>query len=171
MEDGTVVPDGQVVLVPAETDLQVVIVGDELEEVSLENVAFARRNVVDPTVLDLVTCPKQTLPASHRVGADHGVRRGEVDAGVLWRPAFLLDQFFAKLLGHLDKVGLMMRRSQALCQLLERWGQAVVRLVARGPERVAARVLWGIDDLEDRIVGWDAFESDAKQTNVNSAAA
>lgn len=40
VEDGAVVPDGQVVLVPLEAHLQVVVVGDELEDWSSAHYSY-----------------------------------------------------------------------------------------------------------------------------------
>ncbi len=54
-----------------------------------------------------------------------------------------------------------MRCREGLGQLLKRRGQAIVRLVARSPEGVAARVRGGLDNLQDRVVRGDPLEGDA----------
>jgi hypothetical protein len=65
------------------------------------------------------------------------------------------------LLRDLVEVRLIMRRRQALGEPLPHRRQAVVGLVSRRPERVAAGVFGRGHDLEDGIVGRDTFEGDA----------
>lgn len=50
--------------------------------------------------------------------------------------------------------------SQAIGDLLEYRGQTVVSLVAGSPKRITTGVIGNGDDLENGVVGWNAFESD-----------
>ena len=61
----------------------------------------------------------------------------------------------------MDKIGLVVRCRESLGQLLKRRGQAIVRLVARSPEGVAAGVLGRLDNLQDRVVRRNPLEGDA----------
>ena len=82
------VPDGKIILSPAESDLEVVVFCDKLTDlvvsierksnegciltVSLENLALGLSHTVDMSSGELMTNSKETLPASHWVGTDNG---------------------------------------------------------------------------------------------------
>lgn len=55
MEDRPIIPDREVILSPTKSDLQVMVVGDKLEEVRLQDFRFSRCDVIDVSGLDLVT--------------------------------------------------------------------------------------------------------------------
>lgn len=160
VENRTVVPDGQIIGSPLEADLQIVVLGDQLQEIGLEDLTLALGDVVDPAALDLVAGAEERFPARDGVCAHDWVRGLEVDAGVFWCAALFFDEFFAEFLGHLDEVGLVVCRREVVGDGLEGWAQSVVGFVARCPKCVAANVFWVLDDLEDRIVGGNAFEGD-----------
>lgn len=87
--------------------------------VSFEDLALAGRDAVDPAGLDLVAGREQALPAGDGVGAHDGVLGLEVEAVVLRGTAVGVDQLETKGLLDLDKVGLVVRRRQAIDQLLD----------------------------------------------------
>lgn len=76
MEDGPIIPDGEVILSPAEADLQVMVVGDELEEVCLQDVGFSGCDVVNVSGLDLVTSAEEGLPTCDGVRSDDRTAKG-----------------------------------------------------------------------------------------------
>lgn len=65
----SLVPDGDVVLVPPEADLQIMVVGDDLQKVVLEDLRLPRGHAVDVSVVDLTCGTKQGLPAGDWVCA------------------------------------------------------------------------------------------------------
>lgn len=83
VEGRAIVPDGQIILAPAEADLQVMALGDELIEVTLDEVAFRLGGAVDPAMLNLVTSAEEGFPASDGVGTNDRVRSLEVSTVVL----------------------------------------------------------------------------------------
>lgn len=65
------------------------------------------------------------------------------------------------LLCRLVELGLVMGGGQSLGKLLKYWRESVIRLISRGPKSVTTSVFGELRDLQDSIVGWDSFESDA----------
>lgn len=72
MEDGAIIPDGEVVLAPAEAHLQIVVLGDELGEIVLEDLALSLRDPVDLSVADLLAGCEEGFPSCYGVGSDDG---------------------------------------------------------------------------------------------------
>lgn len=151
MKHGTIVPYGKVVNTPLEPHLQVMVLRNQLQEVALYDIALALRDAVDPALSDLAPGREQRLPAGNGVGADDGVRGGEVEADVLGRAAVAVDQLQAVLLGYAIEVGLVVRCRQAFGEFLPDGGEAVVGLVAAGPELsdglLVDRFGWGHGEL------------------------
>lgn len=72
MENAAVVPDGKVVgVLPAMTNLKVMVVRDEVDEASQSFIAFLLGETID--TLHMMANAEDTLPASDRVCADDGV--------------------------------------------------------------------------------------------------
>ena len=107
MKDAAIVPDGQVVLTPAEAHLQVVIFCDDLEKICLEDLAFPLRDIIVPSVLDLVSGAEEALPPGNGIGANYRMGGCKVDSSILGCPSVLFDQIFTEFLGYLDEVGLI----------------------------------------------------------------
>ncbi len=78
MEGTELVPDGEIILGPPESNLQVVVLRDQLQEVILEDLALALRDAVDPPGRDLVRRAEETLPAGDGVGSDDRTRTARI---------------------------------------------------------------------------------------------
>ena len=50
------------------------IIGDELQEIGLQDLALPRADVIDPAVVNLMASAEETLPAGDRIGTDDGTR-------------------------------------------------------------------------------------------------
>lgn len=67
--DILLIPDSEVVLVPSEPNLQVMVVGNDLKKVVFEYVRLAWRHAVDMSMVNLASCAEERLPACHWIGA------------------------------------------------------------------------------------------------------
>jgi len=130
-----VVPDGQVVLVlPPVAHLQVVVVDDQADEPVEQRAALESCHVVD--LLHVRTDGEDGFPASHWVGADHGVDGLEDLADVLGGAALGGVELEAVAFGSLVEAGLCVSRGESLEKALVWGGDAVEELVAGSPEGV-----------------------------------
>lgn len=77
VENRAIIPNGKVILSPAETNLEIVILRNKLGEIVLENLALSLGDAVDLARLDLLACCEEGLPACHGVGTDDGTFCGE----------------------------------------------------------------------------------------------
>lgn len=68
MESRSIVPDGEVVLIPLEADLRVMVLSDKIEEVGEEDVALVLGDAVD--ALGEAAVDKDGFPSRHWVGPD-----------------------------------------------------------------------------------------------------
>lgn len=59
---------------------------------------------------------------------------------------------------------LIMGGGQVLCEFLPNGRKAIISFISGCPKRVTSDILWGLDDLEDRIVRRNSFESDTVST-------
>lgn len=136
--DAAVVPDGEIIRIPpAQADLQVVVLDDEADE-PVEEVA--RLVVAEPVdALHVVAHGEDGPPPRHRVRADHRVHGLEHVADVLGRAALRRVQGEPVGVGRVLEARLRVVRRQRVQEAPERLGDAVVHLVARGPERVFCR--------------------------------
>ena len=57
-----------------------------------------------------------------------------------------------------EETYLMMRSRQPLGKPLPNRREPIERFIPRSPQRIAAYIFRRLDDLQDRIVRWDAFE-------------
>lgn len=138
MEHRTIVPNRNIILIPLEAHLQIMVIGDELQEISLQDIALAIRDIIDVARGDLSAGRKDALPARYRIGTNDRVHSLEVGTGVFGGAAVFVDQLDAVLVADVDKVGLVVGGGEGLGDFLESGGEAVVGLIAGGPEGVAA---------------------------------
>lgn len=137
MVHAAIIPDGQVVRVlPAEADLEVVVLDDELHEPVEEVPRLRLGQPVD--ALDVVADGEHALPPRHRVRADYRVDRFQHLAYVLGRPARRRVYLEVVPVGRLVEGGLCVVRGQCVQEAPQRLRDAVVELVARGPEGVCS---------------------------------
>lgn len=109
---------------------------DQLSEPVEKVVALVLGHFID--ALRVVANGVNALPAGDRIRPDDGVNRLEVCSDVLWRTAFGAVQLEVVPLGTFVENGLRVSGSQSLQELLVRWRQTVVDLVARRPQSIAA---------------------------------
>ena len=151
MEGTPIVPNRHVVdILPADAGLQIMIVFQQRLEPAQQQSAFFRRHPVD--VVDVLSHRVQTLPARHRVGADHRVHGAEHAAYVLGGAARLVVDFDACPCSGVVEVGSREGTGQAVEHLLEGWGDAVVEFVAGGPEGVYGGNKIKLDSLFGDVV-------------------
>lgn len=129
--------------------------------------------------MDLMSRTKQTLPSRNRVRShdwaintsvsrcppktylpEHLLRSRKIQPLILGRASLLINQLQRMLRRDLVEVRLVMRGRQAVGKAFPHWRETIIRFVARGPERVAADVFRGLDNLQDGVVGGNAFERD-----------
>lgn len=107
---------------------------DQVKEPLQKMVALFLRHTID--VPYMAPYGEDTLPPSHRVGADDWVDRLEIESDVLGRATGLTVELEPTFLGDLLEERLGKGPGEPLQELLVRLADAVVDLVARGPERV-----------------------------------
>lgn len=129
------------------------IVRNKLQEIGLEDLALSLRNVVDVPCGNLTTGGKKTLPACHRVRANHWVHSLKIESGVLWSAAVFVDQLKAVLFADVYKVGLVVGCSERLGKFLNSWGEAIVCFISRRPQGVTTSCIFGKGvDLKNGVV-------------------
>ncbi len=130
-----VIPDRDIIhRLPPQAHLEVVVLDNQLREPVQEVLALLLGQAVD--ALDVVADGKDRLPARDRVRADHGVDRLEHLADVLRRAALLGVDGEAVALGRVVEGRLGGVGRQSVEEAAEGDRDAVVELVARGPESV-----------------------------------
>lgn len=82
----------------------------------------------------------------------------EIKISILWMATGADEHVLSEPGLEVGKVGLKVDCLELLGELLECRGQPVIGLVARCPKRIAAGVLWDLDELQDGIVGRDLFK-------------
>lgn len=107
---------------------------NQVKEPLQKMVALFLRHTID--VPHMAPYGEDTLPPSHRIGADDWVDRLEIESDVLRRATGLTVELKPTFLSDLLEVWLGKRPGQSLQELLVRLADAVVDLVARGPECV-----------------------------------
>lgn len=137
MVHAPVIPDGDVIgVLPLVAHLQVVVLDNELHEPVEEVLALLLAQAVD--ALAVVTDGIDGLPAGDGVGADDGVDGLEDLAHVLRSAALAAVHAEAVTLGRLVEERLRVIRSQGVEEGAQGGRDALVELVARGPECVTA---------------------------------
>lgn len=146
MQNAAVVPDGDIIRVlPAMTNLKVVVVCDQVDKTSQHLVAFLLSEAVD--TLYVVTNTEDALPTSDWVGANDWVYSLQLSTDVLGSATRLAVQLKVVLLSRFCKARLCIGGSEAFKELLVRWRKTIVKLVAACPECVypqlaTDRALW-----------------------------
>lgn len=130
-----VIPDGEVIdVLPLVTDLQVVVLDNELHEPVEEVARLGLAETVD--LLDVMASAEDALPAGDGVGANHGVDGFEELADILRRTTLGAVDLETIALSGVVEAGLSVGRSECLEELLQRLGDTVVNLVSGRPESV-----------------------------------
>ncbi len=159
MPRAPIIPNRHVILIPPKPHLRIMILRHEIEQVRQQDVTLIPRDAIDAAreaAIDI-----ERLPARDRVRADDRVDRREGRAAVQRRAAQALAQRIAQARGLVEEEGRVVRGRQALEEALHGRRQAVVDLVARGPQRVAAAATGGQGvDLQHRVVGRHGLEGD-----------
>lgn len=147
MEDRAIIPNRNIILVPFEAHLEIVVARNKLQEIGLEDLALSLRNVIDVPGSNLPTGGKKTLPACHRVGANYRVHSLKIEPGVLWGAAVFVDKLKAVLFADVYKVGLVVGCSERLGKFLNSWGEAIVCFISRRPQGVTTSCIFrkGVD--------------------------
>lgn len=137
MIGAAIVPDSHVVdVLPAQPDVQVVVLDHQVDEALEEVVALVPGEAVDAR--DVVADGEDRVPPGDGVGPDHGVRRLEDDADVLGGPARPGEHGQVVGRGGLREVGVGAVRGEGAQEGAQRRRDAVVQLVSRCPECVFA---------------------------------
>lgn len=160
MVHAPIVPDRDVVLrLPLQPHLQVVVLDDELHKPVEKVLALIVRQPVDP--LDVVAHGEDGLPTRHGVGADDGVDGLEDLADVLGCAPRRGVHVEVVALGRLVEARLGVVPRQGVEEAAEGGRDAVVELVSRGPEGIAAG-LGQLDEAEEGIVAGNGLEGDVR---------
>lgn len=135
MVDTPVIPDGEIIRVlPPVADLEIMVINQQPHEPREQRLALKLGDIVH--LGHVLTDGKHRLPPGNGVGADDGVDSLEEIADVLGGAARLGVELEAVALGGLVEAGLRVGCSQGLEEALVGCGDAVVELVAGGPEGV-----------------------------------
>lgn len=136
MEYRAIIPNRNIILVPLEAHLEIMVVRNKLQKIGLEDFALSLSNVIDVPCSNLPTGGKKTLPAGYRIRADNRVHSLEIKSGILWRAAVFVDQLKAVLFADVYEIGLVVGCSEGLGKFLYNWGEAIVCFISRGPQGV-----------------------------------
>lgn len=142
---------------PFEANLQVMVLGDGVVEFLQDVLAFVRMDFVD--VFRKGTDGEDTLPPGDGVGAHDGMDGRERPADVLWRAARVDIEGGTPRVGGFDEAVTDERGRQTLEEMLDGFAEALVDLVAGGPQCVAAG-LGQLDQPQAGVVGGDRLELD-----------
>jgi len=138
MENGAIIPYRQVVLIPLDPNLQVIVWCNGFEEIVLDKLAFSVSNVINPAVFNLLSRTKDTLPTRDWVRPNDGMYGLEVRSSVFWCSSVFLDEFDSFLCNYFVERRLEMSRCQTLEKILPRGRKAVVCVVTRSKECISA---------------------------------
>ena len=159
MKRRPIIPNGHVISLPLESDLQVMVLCDQRQKVGFDDLALAVRHVIDPAFLDQTTDAEEGLPARDRVRAHDRVGDFEVESGVLWGASVTVEQLVVEFLLDTVELRLMVRCCQTLCELLPRRREPVINFIARSPECVAPSIiLRKCVEFQNGIIRWDALK-------------
>jgi hypothetical protein len=121
-----VIPNGEIILVPLEANLQVVIPGDDVDKLFENVIAFSLGNIID--VGNVRTNSKDGFPASNWVGADNRVNSLKFISNVLWCTTLIGVDFESVGFGGVVEARLGICGGQTLVEPLERLGKTVINL-------------------------------------------
>lgn len=123
-----------ILVLPLQADLQVVILVDQVKEPLQEVVALLLCHAID--ISHMASNREDTLPPSDRVGAHDGVDCLELKSDVLRGATGLVVELEPAFLSDFLEVRLGEGPSQPLQEILVWFANAIVDLIARGPECV-----------------------------------
>lgn len=163
MKRRTIIPDGQVVIRPAEANLEIMALSNNAMEMISNQLILRSRESIDAAnaVRNLLACSKERFPPRHGIGANDGMRGFELEAAILGGAASTGVQLRAAFGGDLLEKGSVVCGGEAFGNLLKHGGEPVVGLVAGCPEGVSATILGSRDDFEKAVIGRYGLESDA----------
>jgi len=157
MPRAPVIPNRHIIFIPFESNLRIMILRHQVKQVRQQEIAFIPCDAVNPPRKAAVDVER--FPSCDGVSADHGMDGGQCSAVVERRAADALAERVSESLGLFEEEFRVMGCGEAFEELLHWRGEAVVDLVAGGPERVAAGGGQGVD-FEHRVVGRDGLEGD-----------
>jgi hypothetical protein len=135
MIDTPVIPNRQIIrILPSVTDLQVMVLNNELHKPVQGSSALFLRQSVD--LLDMVSNPKNGLPSCDWVCANHRMNGLQVSAHVLWGSTRFTVELETVLLGAEAKAGLCISGCKAFEELLVRLGKPIIQLIPRCPQSI-----------------------------------
>lgn len=160
MVDTAVVPDSNVVLrLPAETDLEVMVLDNKLDKPVEEVLALFLGKTMD--LLDVMADGKDRLPACHRIGANNRVDRLEDIANILRSAALTCVDLKVVALGCIVEKGLSVVGRKSVEKAAESGRDAVVKLIARSPEGVTPS-LGELCQAKQGIVTWNGLKGNIR---------
>ena len=158
MVHAPVIPNSDIVgVLPLEAHLEVVVLDNKLSKPVEEMLALLLGQPID--ALTVVADSIHRFPARDGVGTDDRVDGLEGLADVLGRATLATIYAEAVALGCLVEERLGVVGGQCVEEGAQRGRDAVVQLVAGGPERVTAR-LGQLHQPQESVVGGDGFEGD-----------
>ena len=152
-----VIPNRHVILFPFEPHLRVMILRQQIEQILEQQIRLVLRHAVDPRREAAVD--EHTFPARGGVRADDGVAGAQVGGRVERATADPRLNGVAHARGVRVEEIRVVGCCQTFQELLHRWGETVVDLVAGCPEGVAAGGREGVD-LKHGVVRGDGLEGD-----------
>lgn len=135
MIDAAIVPDGEVVDVgPPVANLQIMVLDNQTDEPVQEVLRLVVRETVD--VFHVVTHGEHRLPAGDRVGPHNRVNSLEHVADVLGSTACGSEELEVVLLRCCVEIWLGVVGCERVEEAPECWRDAVIELIARGPQSI-----------------------------------
>ena len=133
MVDAAVVPNSQVVdVLPSVADLQIVVFDDQLNKPVQEVLGLIICQAMD--VLDVMADSKDALPTGNRVGTNNWVNGFKHIADVFGSSSRSGKERESIRIGGLFETRLCVVGSQAVQEVLQRLGDAIVELIPRCPQ-------------------------------------
>ena len=124
---------------PLQPNLQIMVLHNQLHKPLQEMLALLIRQAMNP--LHMVAHCKDRAPPCDGVGTHHGVDGVQRVARVFGRAARAGVKVETVAAGGFAEEGLGVGGGQGVEETAEGWGDAIVKLVARSPERVCE---WGV---------------------------
>lgn len=123
-----------VLVLPVESNLQIVVLVDKVEEPLEQVIALFLRQPVD--VVGEAAHGEDALPARHGICSHDRMHGAQVGAHVLGRTTWRSIQLEAEAIGDVLEVGALEGGGQALEEFLVRLRDTVVDFIARGPQGI-----------------------------------
>src|SRR5271156_1296374 len=150
MEHTSIVPNCNIVLVPLESDLQIMILRNKFEQVFQNRIAFIFCDFSNTFCEFLVH--KKSFPARYGICADDRVHGFKDFADIVRCASFITANFAA--VASCDDIESVCRVycSKTFEEFLVRCAEAVVSFVCRCPESISSTLAGYSVDLQDSIV-------------------